>query len=874
MSGSSAAEIAQLIQDIDSLIDQALELGNSLDLIKDGGGEAHKDDNVAHLKRSKLALVLLEIRNRSERLLGRIEGGRAPHDLNLLLTRLMSALSYLDRVDDCRLFYDSVAKAVSPEGSAWFLAEAATTMVNAYLSQNRQKEAVDFYLGSLHLNRYEEAAIGLVRAAFYLVSRLVMDEKMEIAREIYDTMERFGGGRTNLTLVDPSNTLEAPISASKPPLPAASRQAPNLTLVQSPASFVQSEGGGPCDDDEGNDYIGIVRAQAAVNVISGYAMTGQIDKAQEVFRAMPDPDDVDEYVNLRSMASVNLVCAYIRNRRWDRAMGVLDEIRELGRLSDNAIYQAKAVVEIIGYTEEDKLEQAQRLYESLEGIGDDPEFNRERMRAAGNLVYAAGEYGRLELARRIYDTLVDFGDSRETLLVRAAATLNLMSDYCASYMIPEAEGLFMTLEGFENIPEIAESKAQAAFNLMCCHIRRGRYQMAEDFYARIKTYGDEAPVVRMLAHATFGLVTEYLKIDQFEAALAAYAHFAKFDRTVVYMLEQAKAMYNLVQYCCDKGLRTLARDRYREFYDIYLGGLKYTEGDDKDKTQIESYFEVNGDVFGLIFHDLEQTPREDRETELCEYLSDSASLLVSQFSQNMRYKEAGEVFETLMSLAKARPVKPVVSNALQASFEMVIYLMGDGHLKQAASVFDRYDEFPATPEVRDMIDEQRIQSGLHIIENSSNLPKIKLLFDRLSEFADGGKYSHYLAQAALRYGELLCAEGDFIEARRVYERLTTFGETKRVHLCRLQLAILLLTRYLAVGDSDSAETLYATLKKIGRSKQLARLRDQASRLVDKIFKLNNVIRKLEQPEPQEAMVKGPEPGGPRPAGRGVGSEDA
>jgi tetratricopeptide (TPR) repeat protein len=881
MSPRTTADPGLIINEIESLIDQAVGLGTTLDNIPEKTEGSGPEDNSVHRKRAKLALVLIDIRDRSEKLIAAYGEGEAPGDFNLLLARLTGALAYLDKADDCRAFYDAIVRILPAERSAWHIAESSTTVVNAYLSQDRHQEAIDFYRSTLYLNQYEEATICLARSAFYLVSRLVMDEKLSMAQEVYDTMDRYGGGSLSLTLVDaedgdePLLTLEPPAeSASRPeggnPKIPFLRQAPVFTLVDKPASA--SPDSGAAGEGAGPDYIGTVRAQAAVNLISGYALTGQVEKAQEVYRAMPNPEDVEEYVMLRSMASVNLVCAFIRNRRWDRAMGVLDELRELGRLSDNAIYQAKAVVEIIGYTEEDKLPEAKRLYESLEGLAGSWDFNIERMRAAGNLVYAAGEYGHFDLARRVYDTLSSFGSSHEALLVRTAATLNLMSDYCSSSMLAEAEELFKILESFDNLPEVAESKAQGAFNLMSFHIRRGRIQMAEELYERIKSFGDGPQVVRMLAHATFGLVTEYLKIDNFEGALKAYSRFGQFDRTIIFMLEQVKALYNLVQYCCDKGLRTLAQGYYKDFYDIYLSGLKNTDLDE-GKAQMESYFELNGNFFGFVFHDFD-SPREDSETELFEYLSDAGTLIVSHFAQNMRYKEAQEVFGTLLDLTRARCVKPVVSNALQASFEMIIYLMGDGYVAQAMDIFEGYDDFPKSPELGDMVDEQRIQSGLHIIENTRSLPKIKLLFERLSEYAGRAKYIHYLAQAALRYGELLCESGDFAEARRVYELLSTFGETKRVHMCRLQLAILLLERYLAAGDRDNAETLYATFKKIGRSKQVLKLRDQAARLVDKIFKLNNVILKMEQPEPQEARVDETGPG-PRPdgRGRGRGSED-
>jgi tetratricopeptide (TPR) repeat protein len=584
------------------------------------------------------------------------------------------------------------------------------------------------------------------------------------------------------------------------------------------------------------------------------------------------------------MASVNLVCAYIRNRRWDLAIGALEEIRELGRLGDNSIYQAKAVVEIIGYTEMDKLDQAQSLYESLDGLGDGPEFNLERMRAAGNLIYAAGEHGRLDLARRVYDTLGAFGDSEQTIMVKAAATINLMSDYGSASMIKEAEELFGILEGFDSIPELAASKAQGAFNLMCCYIRKRRFKLAEELYGRIRGFGDDPQVTRTLAHATFGLATEYLKIDHFEEAVKAYGYFNDHERSFVFLLEQVKAMYNLVQYCCDKGLRTMANEYYQEFYQLYSSALKIADSpeDDLSRTRIESYFEVNGDVFGLMYQDSEP-PKEDKETELCEYLSDAGALLVSQFAQNMRYKEASEVFATLKALCFKLPVKPVVSNALQASFELVIYLMGDGHAKRALKIFNEYDDFPKEAEVSEMVEEQRIQSGLHIIENTRSLARVRPLFERLIKADGASRYGHYLGQAALRYGELLCEARDYQEARKVYEQMASFGDTKRLHLCRLQLAVLLLDHYLLSGDRESAETLNATLKRVGRSRQVVKLRDQATRIVDKIFNSTSVIRKKGQPpEPQsgergragqgaESLPAGGEGRRPRPAGR---SEDS
>jgi tetratricopeptide (TPR) repeat protein len=866
---------ARLVKELDELVDQVMEIGGSLELPEepeDFEPWPVQDESQAHRQRARLALLMISIRDRCERLIELLsEGGApAPKDLDALLPRVLTVMCLLDKVDEAKAFHESFCRLLPPEKSAWYMADGAATVINALLAQDRFDEAVGLYRDSLHLNRWEEAAVALVRGAFFLVSRLVMAENMPLAAEVYHTMERFGGGRINLTLVDPS-----PGSASSA---AGGRTvpAPDLRLLAHPDGS-DPAAQGPGRDLADQDYIGIVRAQAAVNIISGYAMNGQTGRALEVFRSMPDPADPEEYVNLRSMASVNLVCAYIRNRRWERAIEVLESLRELGRERDNSLYQAKAVVEIIGYTQKERLGEAIALYESLEGVGEGPEFELERMRAAGNIVYAAGEHGQLELARSFYDSLGAFGDCDEALMVRAAATINLMSDYCAGAMVAEAEELFGILEGLRDLPELMETKAQGAFNLMCCYIRKGRFKLAEELYRRIRTYGDSPRVTMTLAHATFGLVTEYLKLDKLDEALAVYRDFALFPEGLAYDLERAKAMCNLVQYCGGKGLRTMATRFFREVLDSYVRERCRTraqiEADPDPKAEILRYFEFNGEVFGLQRREGE-TVRDKSDDELCELVSDAGYILVSHYVQEGIFDEATALLRNLNMLAELKPVRTVVQNALQACFETVIFMMGHDRLKEAVALFFSFDAFPAKPGHKAMVADKMIRSGLHIIEHSRSLPDIRLLFDRLTRDAANSSYAHFLGRAALRYGELSCEAGDYAEARRVHGLLATFGDTKRINLYRLQLGVRLLEYYYKIGDRDSAVGLFDSIKSVGGSRHGDRLHGQAAKIIEKLNAIHSgVVAGKARLEPHKSVPKGRAQDGARSGRPGSRSPD-
>ncbi|MDR3204501.1 MAG: hypothetical protein LBV23_07125 [Deltaproteobacteria bacterium] len=801
-----------------------------------------------HKKASKLALSCLEVRDCVEKV-ARNSFFPGPKGLETALARLVTIYDRLDNIDDSRAYFDQLKTLVDPKTSALFLAEAVNVLIMGYLDHDRLEEAVEVYREHLYLDLYLEAASGLVRAAFYLVSKFVIVEDMDKARDIYETMERFGGGASQLTLVSPKESNASNLSTA-PSLDADSLthspERPRLTLIASatPTGSASLSGGEPHPLADIGDYddIGVVRAQAAVNVISGYAMTGQAEKALEVYGAMPAPVDSEEYVSLRSMAAVNLICVYIHDHRWNEAMAIFKEMEDLGRLGDNSVFIGKAVVEIIGFTDKAHLSQAEALYESLASRGSGPDFDLERIRAAGNLIYVCGEFGKLAKARAIFDTLVEFGNSEPILAVRAKATVNLMSDYCAARKIKEAETLYASMDLLGDNQALAESRAEAAHNLMTGYFRAKRYSDAiQTFYSRAKL-GDLSRVVFVRARAAFCLVTEFLQEGQMSTALKIYAGFNSFPLSRPVLVEWAKAMVNLVHFCGDNGRRDQARDYFNtllgvvnEFIknggDIETDPLRHPELSSHNEDVSDSPFGGAGAYMDVISrHSDSENPEENLHP--IDLLGKAAFNLVYDYTDAGALKQAEEVYRTMLTL-NSRP--EVTQDAAQAGVHLLTKAWLSGRVKMSVGIYKSFSKLP----VNDKIDSYRARAVLSLMNLShgtKNLDLLEDLYSDIKKLSPPEKYGYLLARASQSLVQSLGLAKRIDEAKLIYEAISTLGNEPRIVECRAKAAVSLMYAYEAQGYVEEALNLYFNLSKMGESPKLIRNRLKAAKRLIKCLK--------------------------------------
>jgi pentatricopeptide repeat protein len=845
----------QMINDIDEMLEQIRELGSFLGLldVQPPKEEVAVDPNT-HRRRARLARLLLDVRDNFEKLLAYGTDHGAPSGFDALLNNIVKVFSLLGKVDEARTFYSAGLKILKPEKSAWFLADSVTMLVGAYLEKDRLDEATKLYRQSLVLNCNEDAAIGLIRAAFDLISRMVLNSKVNQAQDIYKTMERFGGGGTGLALVPPLTSAssvgsESSVStkASAAPVAPTGFKRPELTLVERPqtaerAVVVQNFEAGECD------YMGIVRAQAAVNVISGFAMLGQVNKAIEVFESMPHLDDVEEDVNLRSMATVNLIYAYLHARKFPLAFELFRDLQRMGHLHDNYVYQATTVVEIIGNIDKQHLAQAKELYDSLEGLSDNPDFLIEKMRAAGNLVFAAGEAGMLDLSREIYDSLPSFGDSDEAHSVRASATVNLMTDYCLDSNVKEAEKLFAFFDDLNQTPEVIDSKVQAAFNLMCSYLRQGQIKLAEKLYRQMSTFGDTLSVATWLAHATFALISEYLKSNDFEKGFKAYAFFEKMELAESILQEQARAMFVMVHFCCEIGLRTKARTIYQDFFDKVEQFQSNAESDaDRpasansetvSRLKMENSLDFDFDVFRMINqHDINYVSK-DKEAELNELLAQAACLLIAHNAQVYNFSTARELYKAAEKFAHLEQDRSVAVWILRASYEIVFYLVDYSQVSEAIRIFDDYRSFRKSPMFGDLVDRQILETGSFLIDSTPSISKVSHIYETMFSASSKDNPGFHVFKAARKYVRTLCRSGKVRQARDVHDNLTRhLSVGRRNDNFRVELAVIILEHYLKVGDSENAKSLIEDLDHItGKNRHYLRLRSKADKIYEKIVK--------------------------------------
>ncbi|MDR2442243.1 MAG: hypothetical protein LBE31_01825 [Deltaproteobacteria bacterium] len=848
MADNSGSNAYQAIKEIEDILNEVSRVSQSIDNKLESDSQKEPVDKLEvdhdfHRHKAKLALLMLEVRDRFEKLTNMCAGSQVPNGYGDLFSRLVLAFSRFSSVDESNHIFETGSPLLTIDQSAVFLAEAVGILVESYLDADRYDEAASLFSKWLPLSHHEESVFLMVQVAFELISRLAVVSKMSVAREIYDSMEGLGGGRADLVLVHLQEGISSKSSqTAKAQRALAPITEPNLNLVTKPSSPNRDKAIKNPKSFQEDDFVCVVRAQTAVNLISGYTIVDSIDEATEIFYSMPVPKAVEDYVNFRSMAAVNLISAHVRRFHWNEGKALFHELQRLGEMADNSIYQAIALVEITGYTEEDWFFEVVKLYESLEGLSDSSEFALQRMHAAGNLVFAAGEFDHIDLARQIYDTLPSFGDSDEAIMVFASATVNLLTDYCASAMVLNAEELFKDLQSFRQLPVVIEAEAQSCYNLMCLYIRLRNFKKAQQYYQLLGTYIQTPVISTWLAHATSGMTCELLKIDRLEEAINTYSNFDSILSSEQVLTEQASAMFIVVNYLCEAGLRTKASNFYRSFlekYDSFRSNppkVTSKEGSQSEEAaKFESYLEINGGVFGRVYrHEVSKGPKKTVDS-INDSITQAACLLSVYFGQVMLFKEARAFYSSVQKFVHKEQDRNAAIWALSASFELVANLLEAGKVSEAIEIFDDYQSYRISPKFDNLVDRQIAETGIFIINNTWNLSKIKYIFEAMLANRTQINHSSLLCKASRKYIHLLQQADKLRQAREVYDKVSgAIGLTRRNNTWRVEMALLLLGAYQKVGDLENAKSLMKTLQNVGQNRYILKLRDKAAQIYEQI----------------------------------------
>jgi pentatricopeptide repeat protein len=848
--------VAKLIVELDQTLDEIYQLAGSLGLVISPDGEYRKlperENSTVHRNRARMALAQVKVRDIVEAIASS-EKARAIEPANLAeaLERLASIYDLLGLIDDSRTYFDAIRPLLKSQDSLWELGSVANMLVIGYIDCDRLDEGADLYLGMLSLGPSEELGHGMARAAFNLISRLAELERMDRAEEIFATMEMWGG-KASLTLVKEGGP-DAPHGPPQPP-----RTKPALTLLNRQGGEREPgpERQPPMDSDYDDD-AGIIRAQAAVNIVSGYAVTGQPDKAYEIYRSMPELwDDDEEYVALKSMAAVNMIRVLIQVGRWNEAFHIFREMLLLNRLADTAVLVAKGAVELIGFADQKHIPEAEYAYAALANLGQGEEFLLERSRACGNLIYIYGDFKQLDKARELYDSMGKFGDSLDFLAVRAKATVNLMNDYCVAKMLPQAEELFEILNGFGDHDCLAPSKLQAAHNLMIGYFRANLFRKAESLYRSMAKFGNSQHISAFRARSAFGLLAYYVNANNLEKALEIYATFDELAVSEEALIEKGKALVNLVNFVGGLGLTTLARKHYLAFYDVATDFLRSTKEDDAYdepgayelgqeglEPPIGGFAEVVGHYYKMDSEIDQDYIDENLDLDLYSLLCKAAFNLILDYVKLDDFGQAEAMYQTMLNLDSLGNPN-VAQDTAQAGCVIISEAITLGKWPITMRILENMKTLPDTQPVN----HQKCLAAINIL--NYNIPRklsiTRTVYEFLSETHPSGPDGFYLARAAQDMVIALVRDKQYQEALEIYNSMAKLGNYARIIEKRASAASFLMQAYESLGWLAEAKKIYNDLSGMGNKPKVAKHRLRAAKMLAKLMRKSGLIEAAAQ----------------------------
>ncbi|MDR2386732.1 MAG: hypothetical protein LBE80_03990 [Deltaproteobacteria bacterium] len=864
---------ASLINELDLTLDSIYALAGSLGMGITPDGEykvkIENEDSQTHRKRAKLALAQVKVRDLVEAIANSNEAQqREPVILASTMTKLINVYNLMEMTDEAKQYFDLLNPLIKSKHSYFHISACLNLLVLGYLDEGHYQKASNIYCEMLKLSDKEEMVYGLVRSAFNLISRLVMSQQLARAHKIYNTMLVYCPRKPKLKLVGKvkkkiTNQPNGEMAEEKPGLQplASDKPLPTLTLVNSRQSWPDPQGR-PAHAT-GEDFFdldaNLIRCQAAINLLSGYAVTGQAPKAYSVYQTITEYDDVDEFVFLKSMAAVNLIRAFIEAQQWKNAFECYKNVFSLHKKSDNSLLLAKAAVELIGFADKKHLAEAEYVCDSLKGLSNDEEFVLEYSRALGNLIFIYGDFNELEKARALYDTLGNFGDSLDLLVVRAKSTVNLMSDYCVAKRLDEAEKLFESLKNFGEHAALSPAKVQGAHNLMSGYLRANRYSRAEEIFKGMAQYGQAPNVCVLRGRAILSLVDYFIHKKDLEKVLFYYKAFDELNNTYEVLLERGKALVNLVTHVGNLGLYTLAKNHYMEFFELAQDCLKKQKAlyndDYEDDTMFDSLSPLpeltaysQGGYSELVPQFVESPDRGDFEPNLIDdesissLLAKAAFNLIFDYCESSNLNEAEAIYQTMFSLDLN--YQSVAYDVSQAGFLIITVAVPSNEWKLTMRIFESFAQLPKTK----IINNQRCLVATNILNHNSQrkLQVSKLIYDTLMEIHPKAAFGHFIAKAALDTIVGLVKEKRLDEALKVYKSMGDLGKNIKTLEKRANAAACLMKAYESMGYLSEAKKLYQSMSSLGINPKVVKLRLRAAKSLANLMKSSGLIEAAQQ----------------------------
>jgi tetratricopeptide (TPR) repeat protein len=409
------------------------------------------------------------------------------------------------RLDLARKVYDSYGQFRSLKGFPVEFAEASLALVEGYAQTDRVNEALVVFENVTGLTSPATAEMALIKARSYfsMITALAMAGRLDEALAIYE-------GFVSL---------------------------PSIREVEKEKSKI------------------------LVNLISCLGSAGRLTEAGALFREFPGLKATRWVLDNQALAAFNLAFDYANQGLIDRALKLWNFLDHLGRGETILVLKAEAAAAIVlGAAKVGRLKTAGWVYESMLSQKRPEGFLTERLRAASAIVNAASRavlgadkfrYGelsdqeKLELAKGVFESLEGELLEGQDLEEWARALVNLVTALEAEGNLADADKVYAALTLFERTSAILGELAKAAFNRITFRVEAGQFEAALGLLADLERFAKHEEVKPRLAQAMVNVVSSLCQAACFSKAKDIYNRAESLGVTGKMPAYRAKILYNL-----------------------------------------------------------------------------------------------------------------------------------------------------------------------------------------------------------------------------------------------------------------------------------------------------------------------------------------
>ncbi|MDR2140594.1 MAG: hypothetical protein LBR11_02185 [Deltaproteobacteria bacterium] len=479
-------------------------------------------------------------------------------------TTLLNGLAQGGQVDLARIIFDNFSRFNDLPGYPDELAAAALGLVDGYCREKRFDEAQAIHQLLLGFAGSEEIPVAQARSHFVLATALALAGRLDEAMAVF-------GGLASLTPTpkveeEKSKTMVNLISClgSAGRLREAMELFESFARLQASAVVIENKALAAynmlCDYarrrriDQAlellavlsqlgqNSMIGLLRAEAAVELIQGAVKAGRWRVAEKVFESMTDGPGSVEFLAERVRAAIILINEVTRS--WpggdqsqaddmsDRekldlaryAFVTLDGLALGSELGDwaRALVNLVSALESVGLTMD-----AQKAHESIALLGPSPEILGEWAKASFNRITMRIEAGRLEEALALLEELRGQGQLDPVRPCLAKAMVNVVSALGQAGWLTEAQNICEQAKALGPGGQMLVYQAKMLYNLILGYLKAGCLLEAAQLFGRFEPAPELREVCPHLVEAALELIIGLAEAGQLREARRIHQTMAK-----------------------------------------------------------------------------------------------------------------------------------------------------------------------------------------------------------------------------------------------------------------------------------------------------------------------------------------------------------